>query len=116
MLRIIDIHITPNNAVFLRVLFGDSTFTFGIFAEHESVSLYNHEDSTMLIHNDDGFRWIHFDYEIHDDFYKCPEVVKKILKLRMTDFLDENKMEYTKNFIKNLIKQSDSSFDEGTDK
>lgn len=49
-------------------------------------------------------------------FYKCPEVVKKMLKLRMTDFLDENKMEYTKNFIKNLIKQSDPSFDEGTDK
>lgn len=116
MLKIIDIHITPNNAVFLRVLFGDSTFTFGIFAEHKSVSLYNYEDSTMLIHNEDGFRWIPFDYEIHDDFYKCPEVVKKMLKLRMTDFLDENKMEYTKNFIKNLIKQSDPSFDEGTDK
>lgn len=116
MLKLIDIHVMPNNAVFLRVLFGDVTFTFGIFVKHESVSLYNHEENVMLIHNEDGFKWIPIDYEIHEDFYKCPEVVKKILKLKMTDFLDERKMEYTKNFIKNLIKQSDPSFDEGVDK
>lgn len=116
MLTLIDMHITPDNAVFLRVLFGDIPFTFGIFVKHESVSLYNHEDNTMLLHTDDGFKWIPIDYEIHNDFYKCPEFVKKILKLKMTDFLDEKKMEYTKNFIKNLIKQSDPSFDEDTDK
>ena len=116
MLKLIDIHITPYNAVFLRVLFGDVEFTFGIFAKHGSVSLYNHKYNIMLIHDENGFKWIPIDYRIHDDFYKCPEVVKKILKLRMTDFLDENRMDYTKNFIKNLIKQSDSSFDEGTDK
>lgn len=116
MLKIIDIHVTPDNVVFIGVLFGDVQFTFGIFVKHESVSLYNHKYNIMLTHNEDGFKWIPIDYYIHDDFYKCPEVVKKMLKLRMTDFLDENKMEYTKNFIKNLIKQSDPSFDEDTDK
>lgn len=116
MLRLKDIHITPDNVVFITVFFGDIPFTFGIFVEYGSVSLYNHEDNTMLLHNEDGFKWIPIDYEIHDDFYKCPEVVKKILKLRMTDFLDKNKMEFIKNFINNLIKQSDTAFDENTDK
>ena len=116
MLRLDGIHITPDNVIFLNVFFGDIPFTFGIFVDHGSVSLYNHEDDTMLIYSEDGFKWIPLDYEIHDDFYKCPEVVKKMLKVKMTDFLDDKKMEYTKNFIKNLIKQSDPSFDEDQDK
>lgn len=117
MIKITDMHIIPDNAIFLHIGFEDIPFTFCIFVKSESVSLYNPKDNTILLHNEGEFKWTPINCEIHYyDFYKCPEVVKKILKLKVADFLDEKKMEYAKNFIKNLIKQSDPSFDEDTDK
>ena len=66
----------------------------------------------MLIHDENEFKWIPIDYAVHDNFYQCPEVVNKLVKMKLKDLIENKNIDYLITFVKNLIKQSDPIFDE----
>lgn len=113
MIKFNGIHVFPDGSVFINANFYETPYSVAIFSSKESIGLYNLEKEKMLIHDEDGFKWIPIDFAIHDNFYKCPEVVKKLMKIKVADLMvDDKKGDYLRTFVENLIKQSDSDFDE----